>query len=597
MEGDLDQVVQDALRACFQRVADRSKGKVSPEDAARMFHKKSGEMLAELSRGPVNWVSAPYSNVRELYRAGSADRVVKVQVTVEQFAVPTPITVSLGDHDEERVVTEVRVVDSRRSAITSLPVSDADHVARLDELRVEGRRFEVLGAVTDVQVDPVGRREFRLLVLDVRPITTSLQMLRASPHEETEARDLLARLRQEGLSPFEYIRHQVCRHLGIIELPKEARFSRAVDTAIIATFSCGVVNGTPGNLHHLVVGPSGVGKKLLAQIARTLQPTYAEIGVTKVTDAGLCGAARRKDGVWTHTPGLLPRSHGGAFVAEDVHELAPHVRRSLVGMLLKLMEDGRLLDSTVAASEYDVHTSVHFDQNLRADVWDGEGDPRYTFQSLQLPKHFIGRTDFITALPRDNQRQRRLACEIAGAPERSHSPDAAWARELQVLVALSRDEFSDPSLKSVTSLMNLAMEALCTANAPKQGAPLVHFDDFLTRLAVSLRKTAKAVCRSRCLVAATQDEVEEAKRLLRAKVEFLARLEPGVVSPSSWSTKAARQQGIQNEFGGQEVSVDDLKERAAEKGAHVDPKTIRRDLKDLGGKRVARGLFLLPERN
>ena len=49
MEGDLDQVVQDALRACFQRVADRSKGKVSPEDAARMFHKKSGEMLAELS--------------------------------------------------------------------------------------------------------------------------------------------------------------------------------------------------------------------------------------------------------------------------------------------------------------------------------------------------------------------------------------------------------------------------------------------------------------------------------------------------------------------------------------------------------------------
>jgi len=562
-----------------------------------MFHKKSGELLAELSRGPVSWDAAPYSNIRELYRAGAADRVVKVQVTVEQFDVPAPITVSFGEHDEERVVTEVRVADSHRSAMTTLPVSDADHVSKLDELRVEGRRFEILGAVTDVQVDLAGNREFRLLVLDVRPITTALQLLRVSLHEEKQAREVLDRLLRDGQTPFDYVRKEECKNLGIIELPKDARFSRAIDTAIIAAFSCGVVNGTPGNLHHLVVGPSGVGKKLLAQIARTLQPTYAEIGVTKVTDAGLCGAARRKDGVWTHASGLLPRSHGGAFVAEDVHELAPNVRRSLVGMLLKLMEDGRLLDSTAAATEYEVHASVHFDQNLRSDVWDGDGNPRYTFQSLHLPKHFIGRTDFITALPRDNRRQRQLACEIAGSHGRTRSLDADWARELQVLVALSRDEFPDPSIKPVTSLMRLAMEDLCVANAPKQGAPLVHFDDFLTRMAMSLRKAVKAACRSRALEEATPSEVEEAKRLLSAKVAFLARLEPGVRTPSSWGTKAARQQGFQEEFGGQEVSVDDLKERAAEQGAHVDPKTIRRDLKDLGGKRVARGLYLLPEGN
>jgi len=141
------------------------------------------------------------------------------------------------------------------------------------------------------------------------------------------------------------------------------------------------------------------------------------------------------------------------------------------------------------------------------------------------------------------------------------------------------------------------MEDLCAANALKQGAPLVHFDDFLTRLAVSLRKTVKAICRSRALEVATSEEVDEAKSLLSAKVEFLARLEPGVKTPSSWVTKAARQKGFQDEFGGREVSVDDLIERAAEQGAHVNPKTIRRDLKELGGKRVARGLYLLPEGN
>jgi len=594
MDPDLQHIVEDALRTCFQQIADASKGKLSPEDAARMFRDKANELVAELGRGPVAWDTAPYRNVRELYRPAMINSVVRIQVTVERYAEPLVIAVVVGDRREERVLTQVTLVDRHRSAIKSLPVTAADLVARLDELRVVGRTFEALGVVVDVPMDPLGQvRAFRLLLLGVRPITTCLQALQASKREVEEVEQLLASVLAARRTPFDYVREDVCRHLGIIEVANDDAFSRAIDTAVVTAFSSGKVRGTPGTVHHLVIGPSGVGKKLLAQIARTLQPVHSEIGVTKVTEAGLCGAAMRKNGIWTHTPGLLPRAHGGAFVAEDVHELAPSVRRSLVGMLLKLMEDGRLLDSTAAAAEYEVHASVHFDQNVKGDVWDGDAEPRYTFQALLLPKHFVGRADIITALPRDDQRQQDLACEIAGAPD-GQAEDRSWVRSLQLLVALSRDRFAEPRVGGVARQMRAAVEELCRANSVEVTTRIRHFHDFMTRLAISLRKIARAVCRSRALDIATVAEVDEAKRLLRAKVEFLARLEPDVVAPSSWATKAARQRGIRQEFGGQEVTVNEVVVRCGEQGAAVDARTVRRDLQGLGGKVVTKGRWTLP---
>jgi hypothetical protein len=526
--------------------------------------------------------------VRELYRPQALNRLARLQVTVERFTEPAPLTVVHDGHEEQHVVTEVRLLDAQRSGITSVPIADTGLVTRLDDLRLTGRVFEVLGLVTDVPIAGNLGRAFRLVVLEARPLVSHLQRLRATADEVAEADALLERLRAAGRSPFDYVREQVCEKLGIIEIESDETFGRAIDTTIVAAFSCGTVGSTPGNLHHVVVGPSGIGKKLLAQIARALHPVHTEIGVTKITEAGLSGTAHRKDGIWTHTPGLLPRAHGGVFVAEDIHELSLPVRRSLVGTLLKLMEDGRLIDSTAAATEYQVSASVHFDQNVSADVWDGDGDPRYSFASLQLPKHFLSRADFVTALPRDRVRQRRLACEVAGAPDRARLDDG-WQRELRVLVTLLRDRFPEPSLTWASSAMREAVEELCRANSED-----VHFDDFLIRIAVSLKKTVKAVCRSRALDIATQAEVGEATHLLRSKIEFLGRLEPGVSVPSSWPTKTVRQRHIQEQFAGQEVTVEDVREHCTERGAAVDCRTVRRDLSELGGRLVGKGRWLLP---
>jgi len=57
---------------------------------------KSGELLGELSRCRVSWEEAPYCNVADVFRAWAANRLVKIHVTVERFAVPALITVTFG---------------------------------------------------------------------------------------------------------------------------------------------------------------------------------------------------------------------------------------------------------------------------------------------------------------------------------------------------------------------------------------------------------------------------------------------------------------------------------------------------------------------
>jgi len=594
IDDDLRQKVEQALQALFQKVAEASKGKLDAKQAAFLFQEKAAEVLAQLQRGPVSWDNAPYFKIRDLRRPGMANQTVRLQVTVKSFTDPAPITVHLGESLYESIIAEAEISDSLGSTIPTLPIASSDLVASLDDCRYAGKSFEMLGAVADVMVSYDGTREFRVIPLDIRPLNTSLARIRATQDEIDSTTALIDKLSHQGRTPYVYVRQNVREYLGIIEPDNDYAFSRAIDSTIITAFSCGRVATTPGSLHHLVLGPSGIGKKLLAKISRILSPTYTEIGVTKVTEAGLCGSAHHEHGEWHHRPGLLPRAHGGAFIAEDVHELSPGVKRSLVGMLLKVMEDGRLLDSTAASTEYEIHASVHFDQNLTLDVRDGKGSPRYTLQTVQLPKHFLTRVDLITALPRDVERQSKVAIGIAKADDAPRNGGSVDERQMKLVVALMRDQYPEPSLGSVLPLMEKSIGELCSLNTDKKH--LDHFHDFLPRLAISLRKTVKAICRSRALPAAGEDEVREATRLLRAKVEFLAQLEPGVVMPSSWQAKQTRQAWVQEAFGGQEVKAAEVCSTWATTtlGPPVDEKTIRRDLKQIGGQEVNKGVWQLP---
>lgn len=584
-----DKTIFKHLKDCLQKISEETDDKHKPEEVARLIY---GELRGFLDgqQQTVDW-SVPLATIQDLHKIENLGGFFRAHVTVKQMTKPRPFTVESGDEMVDTLITEAVLVDETGTSIATIPVTQRQIVNELARFSCNGRVFEVLGMLTDFS-EPSKQREFRFLLLDLRPIEGALARIKATPQEIEDVAHLvehLASLDKDAL--FDYIRDQVKDALGIIDLENDKAFQMLIDKAIITALSCGWNQSTPGALHHLIIGASGIGKKLVAKVLKVLSPKYRELGVSKISAAGLVGTAKQSGGSWKNTPGLIPQAHEGALIVEDLHEVKGKEHKVLTGMLLKVMEDGEIMDSTSGSAKYDSHVSVHVDQNMKGDVYGGEEEIHYTLQNIGLPKHFLSRVDFISVVPRDPERQRQLARRIAGTttPRRKSSEKAK--RELQVIIAHLRDSYAEPDLSQVEDLMAEAMEEICDLNIAQ---PFKHFEDFLLRMAVSLQKTVKAVCRSRALGVAGESEVSEAKRLLRSKIDFLSRLENRPINTASWGSKRARQETFANEFRGQETTVKNVASWYEEQGVDVDERTIRRDLKDVGAEQTSKGVWLLP---
>lgn len=210
--------------------------------------------------------------------------------------------------------------------------------------------------------------DYSFFLASIEQADQPLQIVRANAVETDKADQLVATLVGVDNGIFDYIKKNVIDIIGIKGLDKSPVLDVCLDLAIYQALSDGydTKRSLSLKIHSLVIGPPAVGKKLITEAIRILNPVVTEAHSGKVTVAGLSGTATKRDGSWTSTPGLIPQAHRGTTIIQDFH----HARRKedLMGVFSLVMEDGRVIDSSAAKKTHLALTSLHLDLNRLSQV-------------------------------------------------------------------------------------------------------------------------------------------------------------------------------------------------------------------------------------
>jgi hypothetical protein len=116
-----------------------------------------------------------------------------------------------------------------------------------------------------------------------------------------------------------------------------------------------------------------------------------------------------------------------------------------------------------------------------------------------------------------------------------------------------------------------------------------HRDRPPARLAISFKRFVAASARANNRSVATAGDVEEAMNFIAAKLAFYS-----LVTPLDGGARASRDEFYRQHWDGTASPEDLAKQYAAATGEAVSDRTVRRDLRRLGAKRVRHGMYLLP---
>jgi hypothetical protein len=361
-------------------------------------------------------------------------------------------------------------------------------------------------------------------------------MICAKGPEVTVARRTLQGLQRKRASVYEDILATLVNGLGIQGLDDAPQLKDSLEAITVQAFSDGWINKTSGKIHTLVIGAPAVGKKLLTEAAQCLNPAFEKAHPSKATVAGVCSTATSRDGVWVSKPGHLPLAHHGVFAIQDFHAVKDAQREKLLGVFNMVMEDGWVIDSTAARQTHPALTAIHLDTNKRTDLFPdsqlrGETIVAKRLDDIRIPMTILSRFDFIIDIPRDAMRQMEIALAMYDRPGNVQSPygparqRAAWARQLQVLVALLRAEhaaidFGDPQLRQD---MRARQQQLWEENQEAL-EKIPWLSDFQARLTNSVFKLVAASARLHHRSRPTRADVDRAFRLIHCKIQFVATL-------------------------------------------------------------------------
>jgi hypothetical protein len=467
--------------------------------------------------------------------------------------------------------------------------------------------FDVLATVFLLPL-PVGLMErFYLLVHEMRPSETPLQMVRATHTEVDAARRTLASLACRGKSVFAHVLTSLVHGLDIQGLERAPELRDSLEAVVVQAFSEGWIHNTSGKVHTLIIGAPAVGKKLLTDAARVLNPVFQEAHPSKATVAGVCSTAVQQDRLWRSKPGYVPLAHRGVFAIQDFHAVRDAQRERLLGVFNMVMEDGRVIDATAARQTHPALTSIHLDTNKRTDLFPGsqlrgETIVAKRLDDIRIPMTILSRFDFIIDIPRDTQRQIEIALAmyerlggIVGPPRvASATPD--WARALQVLVAWLRTEHERIVFpEALQRYMQHKHQDLSRAN---EGLieQLPWLSDFQTRLSNSVYKLTAASARMNGRPTPLVEDVDRAFRLIGRKFDFLTTLSKHLQVPTSWQVpeRADLTSWLQSRFAGQQVSTGAILEAYQhEFGVPLVRRTVERHLPQVA-RRVRHGRWAFP---
>ncbi len=414
------QTYQD-LRYLLQELAEQKK---LDEEPLRRLSTKIRAYLESLHGRDISFEQVEYHEIGELRDPALEWKPVKVRALLEKMT--EPMAVALGN--EKHLFTTMTFRETNEAdSIETTPTVNTELIKNLEKQRKEHHTFDVLATVVLVPSSWGPGERFHLLVHEIRPAESPLQMVRAKRHELEEARRTLKELRQKKKAVYEYILETLVNGIHIQGLDEAPQLKDSLEAIIVQSFSDFWINNASAKIHTFVIGAPAVGKKLLTEAAKCLNPVFQEAHPSKATAAGVCSTAMTLNGMWISKPGYLPLAHRGVFAIQDFHAVKDAAREKLLGVFNMVMEDGVVIDSTAARQTHPALTSIHLDTNKRTDLFPdsqlrGDTIVAKRLDDIRVPMTILSRFDFIIDIPRDAMRQMEISLAMYDRPGNVQTP-------------------------------------------------------------------------------------------------------------------------------------------------------------------------------
>ncbi len=558
----------------------------------------TGEVLAHVppDQAEPQWEAATTLTIEQLHRVPMLGLGARVQARVLDRSPTAILRSASADADQvsHEEVVDVRLVDDTGGWIDSLDVEGATLIDKLDKVCRSGNSAEFLVIPVPIPLPGAGRRPTQptaddsrhrvcFHLIDVRSITSHLDMMRATAAEREQAANLLSRMQQCGVSAVDYLLGEAVKVLGIAGLDKDPLLEKLLRFTMQQALSCGFVDQSSAILHAIVVGPPGRGKKILGLAARLVQPVSIEIAPSKLSLAGLVGHSHPQRGGWKSEPGLLARAAHGIAHLQDAHAWSAATVSNLAPALQEVMEDGVVRDSVVGGATRDAPTALLIDLNR------SEHTGRFTATPLLAARPVLSRVDLLAELPNDAGQMWRTGQEML---TRTSSPIAtletnAHVRVLRTIVAMLRDRIPTVDLRPALERMRARFDEVgrcCSemiASDPEAG-------DLPARLTLSMKRFATAEARGGQRSVAMAADADAALPFLEMKIGFMKtqfaakKSEMGI---DEFIVRAAARGPVR---------VSELAaEYAARTGTTCCARTMRRHVLSLGGRRTSGATYVL----
>lgn len=535
-----------------------------------------------------DWDSIFTNWIFEIKSEEFVGKPVKIVATIGSIKDPEPV--EIDDQGTRATAYSITLQDHRGFSIECLPLPHRSFKEIIEQSFVRRSYLVLCGTVLSVMGKSSG---YYFYVQEILTTVTPEDMIYVRPEDgDRVAKKFLTMTRSGTL--LSAIKKTIVDELGIKGLDTAEELSKCLNFMILQSFSHGKDKNTSTSmkLHSLVIGPPGVGKKLLTLTAKILNPITEEVASTagKITMAGLVGNVTQKGNRRISNPGYMARASSGVICIQDFHAVKQPIRGEIFALLSKVMEDGEAIDSTSVHQIHEAITSIHLDTNKYSQVNPTRKlDP---FSDINVPISILSRFDFIIDIPSDRKERWQVASEIIkdtkvlesyGTP----SLESEWQRDLRRIVAYVRTYFRKAIISDdVRNYIQDKIDMLESENKVMFKDPNI-LDDIITRLVISVFKYVKAIASARLRIPPTvlKEDVDLAFEFIQEKLAFLAQLEPFAVPDFKKEdrppTKEERWGLIYKTFKGQEVGVKIVFECVkSQTGYEVSPKTITRDLNE-----------------
>ena len=483
--------------------------------------------------------------------------------------------------------------DAERHVVETLPTTDPDLLRRFQESG-NANFYTVTGVLLP---NPI-QNKFMLLLLDVKQISTPLDLIEPSPAEIEEAQRWIEVAVGESLMPG--IRAAICQAVGITDF-SDPVFMEALDAMILQAASHGMMAGESARLHTFVLGVPGSRKGKLAKAHEAMQPVCKKVEPQALTEDGLYGNSGSSGGRRVVRAGLIAQAHHGGFKIEDFHQANSLKNGRLTTTFSYSMETGRCEAANASRTSYDAQVAFHVDANRLSDVDSrrtqnkkATGLARVTADT-GMPTNVLTRFDYFVEFMRDPARQVNLSFSIAREPVSIETETArSRARAVQVLLALLRTKIPAVEINSEVAA-HLESHYRLIVNVPR--AVLEEnpdYADFLTRGPKSFKKFVVAHARLCNRNYATCADVDAVLPFVLRKFETLLNWilgNAGAGDSDQTARKDARLALIRITFRGRRVTTKEV----AKYLAPISEKSVGRYLEAICGDRNADGTWTVPE--